>query len=96
MTVTEVRALSKDKLRFKAAEITRDCRLIFGYFDEGQIAWMLLQWIKGREGFWDFCRWLEKIAGSTDLTVVMGHLTPRMITEAFILTEVNEGESDGT
>ena len=42
---------------------------VLDYLNDIAASWELFQETKSRPNFWDFCRWLEKLADSTDWTV---------------------------
>lgn len=60
------------------------------YLNDIEEAWRLWQIALSSDWFWDFCEWLKKLGSSTEseswnFTVVMGHLSPGLITRAFVL-----------
>ena len=55
------------------------------YLDNITATWELWQHALSSDRFWDFCQNLKMLASSNDFTVVMGYLSPGLITRAFIL-----------
>jgi len=76
-------------------DYSADVKPVPDYPNNIEVSWELFQKARSGPNFWDFCFWLERLAGSTVWTVVMGHLSPRMITEAFVLAETNKEVDDG-
>lgn len=50
------------------------------------VAWELWQTALASDYFWDFCNAIKWLAGNkVDFTVIMGHISPLLITRAFVL-----------
>ena len=92
MTQEEIRKLSCSDLDHAAElglrKLGRNPAKIFSaslYSSNMGDAWMLWQAALASGLFFDFCEWLKRLGETEDWVVALGFLSPRQITEAFVL-----------
>jgi hypothetical protein len=65
------------------------------YSNDIVVAWELWQIALASDYFWDFCNAIKSLAGNeVDFTVIVGHISPLLITQAFVLIKEKIGSED--